>query len=104
MFSIRWKNQSDWEPFYGQMSGTTNYELNLVLNFFVHNIFIHSPHHVQPAIPFYNLPQAYDILKNNFKKDMQIRNSIVKDYFTSVKYCKLFDVKSGKWIRYNEKV
>ncbi|MET8759908.1 fatty acid desaturase [Lentzea sp. NPDC004782] len=42
---------------------TTDYVYPRLLLFLTHNISVHTAHHVAPAIPFYNLPQAQEALK-----------------------------------------
>lgn len=42
---------------------TTDYPYPKPLRLLTHNISIHTPHHVAPAIPFYHLPQAQEALK-----------------------------------------
>lgn len=42
---------------------TTDYAYPPVLAFLTHNISVHTPHHVAPTIPFYNLPKAQAALR-----------------------------------------
>ena len=45
---------------------TTDYTYPRLLAFLTHNISTHTPHHVAPGIPFYNLPRAQAALKVAF--------------------------------------
>ncbi|EPG76203.1 stearoyl-CoA 9-desaturase [Leptospira fainei serovar Hurstbridge str. BUT 6] len=99
---IPWKGSKDWSPFYGQMMGTVNYHIPGFLNFFLHNIFIHSPHHVHMKIPFYRLGHALQEMKVHYSSFIQERKSIFKDYFRSTSRCKLMDEKTGCWMTYSE--
>lgn len=100
--SIPWKQDKEWSPFYGQMNGTINYHINPIINMFLHNIYIHSPHHVHMKIPCYKLPEALNHMKKAFGKHVIERNNILEDYFDSTDKCKLFDRKTGEWMTYKE--
>lgn len=99
---VPWKSSEEWTPFYGQMRGTVNYHVPAWLNFFMHNIYIHSPHHVHMKIPFYRLPQALEEIKAHYAPYVVERESIWKDYFESTSKCKLMDTNTGRWMTYNE--
>jgi len=100
--TISWKKQSDWTPFHGQMNGTINYHVPAPVNFFMHNIFIHMPHHVNMRIPFYNLPRALSEIKAEYGEYVIERKSMFRDYLTATGKCKLFDPETGKWLKYSK--
>jgi len=99
---IPWKKHKDWTPFYGQMLGTVNYHIPAFFNFFLHNIFIHMPHHVNMRVPFYHLRRALGEIKEVYGEYVIERNSMFADYLRTTKKCKLFDPESGKWLSYAE--
>ncbi|TGL63497.1 fatty acid desaturase [Leptospira sarikeiensis] len=99
---VPWKEADEWTPFYGQMRGTVNYHVPGFLNFFMHNIFIHSPHHVHMKIPFYKLGVALEEIKVHYGKYVVERESLWKDYFESTSKCKLIDPDTGRWMTYSE--
>lgn len=55
-----------WTGNTGRLLVTTDYVYPRILSFLTHNISIHTPHHVAPAIPYYNLPKAQQALKEAF--------------------------------------
>ncbi|MBP2321592.1 omega-6 fatty acid desaturase (delta-12 desaturase) [Kibdelosporangium banguiense] len=55
-----------WTRNAGKLLMTTDYTYPKPLRLLTHNISIHTPHHVAPAIPFYNLPQAQGALKQAY--------------------------------------
>ena len=63
---LAWHNDAVWDKFKGQVEGTTNFRIPAWLNVFFHNIFIHIPHHVDPRIPFYNLPKAAEAIRRHY--------------------------------------
>ncbi|MCR9142511.1 MAG: fatty acid desaturase [bacterium] len=99
---IPWKSRGDWSPAYGQLFGTVNYHIPRVLNFFLHDIFIHMPHHVQVRIPFYHLKRALADIKAVYGEYVIERDTVFADYLLSTKQCKLFDRESGRWYTYRE--
>ncbi|MCB1189477.1 MAG: fatty acid desaturase [Leptospiraceae bacterium] len=99
---IPWREKEDWTPFYGQMRGTINYHVNPVYNFFIHNIYIHAPHHVHMKIPFYNLKKALEEIKSVYGGLVRESNSILGDYIRSTAECKLIDSQTGEWMDYKK--
>ncbi len=97
---VNWKPKEEWNQFYGQVIGTTNYKTNYFLNFFLHNILIHLPHHVHSAIPFYNLPRALDELKRDYPEYIVLKENLFKDYFKYTSQCKLIDANTLDWTTY----
>ncbi|MCB1322310.1 MAG: fatty acid desaturase [Leptospiraceae bacterium] len=98
--NIPWKERSDWSPAYGQLFGTVNYHIPAVFNFFLHDIYIHMPHHVQVRIPFYNLKKALAGIKSVYGDFVIERATPFRDYLRSTRACKLFDSRTGRWYRY----
>ncbi|MCE9597828.1 MAG: fatty acid desaturase [Spirochaetia bacterium] len=99
---IPWKKHKDWTPFHGQMLGTVNYHIPAFFNFFLHNIFIHMPHHVNMRIPFYHLPRALEEIKAVYGEYVIERKSMFADYLRTARKCKLYDVENGKWLSYTQ--
>jgi omega-6 fatty acid desaturase (delta-12 desaturase) len=99
---IPWKARGDWSPAYGQLFGTVNYHIPRVFNFFLHDIFIHMPHHVQVRIPFYHLKRALADIKEVYGEYVIERETVFADYLRATKKCKLFDAETGRWYTYRE--
>lgn len=97
---IPWRKHKDWTPFYGQMLGTVNYHVPAFFNFFLHNIFIHMPHHVNMRVPMYSLPRALREIKEVYGDYVIERNSMFSDYIKTTSRCKLFDAENGTWLTY----
>ena len=97
---ISWHSHSLWSKFKGQVEGTTNIRLPAVLNIFFHNIFIHIPHHVDPRIPFYNLPAAAAAIKQNYQSLVHDQPLKLRDYLRATKRCKLYDFENEAWFNY----
>jgi omega-6 fatty acid desaturase (delta-12 desaturase) len=63
----------------------------------MHHIMIHTPHHVDMRIPFYNLPQAYEALKSNYGQYIHEYNFSWKEVSKIFKNCKLYDYDKHQW-------
>ncbi len=53
-----WARRPAWEPIRAALEGSSYYKLPKVLQWMTGNIGLHHIHHVQPRIPFYNLPRC----------------------------------------------
>ena len=63
---IKWWKRREWTKFKGQMEGTTILRAPKGLDFFLHWIMIHIPHHVDMRIPMYNLELAGDAIRDAY--------------------------------------
>lgn len=100
---IRWYPRREWSKFKGQMEGTTNLRVSRALNFFVHNIFTHVPHHVDMRIPFYKLPAAMRAIENSFPRVAITKKLRMRDYLSTTTTCKVYDFEAGMWSKYPTK-
>lgn len=99
---IRWWPRREWTRFKGQMEGTTVLWVPRWLNFFLHNIFVHTPHHVDMRIPYYHLPAAHEAIKAAFPGVVEERPFSLRDFVENTKVCKLYDFEAGRWLTYEE--
>ncbi|MDX1961335.1 MAG: fatty acid desaturase [Leptospiraceae bacterium] len=97
---VKWKTKKDWTKFHGQIQATTNFTVPSFLNFFLLNVMVHSPHHLNAKIPFYNLPNALAQMKTKYKEYLILKDSLLKEFLISTKNCKLIDEETGEWVRY----
>ncbi len=97
---IIWKKEDSWTPIFGQVFGTTVYQVPNWVNFFLHNILIHIPHHVHTKIPFYHLPKAYSEIKKYFVVGIYESKNFWKDYFYTTSKCKLIDTEKNYWVNF----
>jgi len=101
---IPWHADGVWNKFKGQVEGTTNFRLPKILNVFFHNIFIHIPHHVDARIPFYNLPQAAESIKEHYQLFVRDQKFKWRTYFRATRACKLYDFERDVWLNYRGKI
>jgi omega-6 fatty acid desaturase (delta-12 desaturase) len=97
---IRWWPRREWNRFRGQVEGTTILWGSRVWELFFHWIMVHIPHHVDMRIPCYRLPMAARAIAKAFPDDVVERPIRMRDYFRSVRECKLHDFETGRWLPY----
>jgi omega-6 fatty acid desaturase (delta-12 desaturase) len=98
---IVWHPRRRWSKFAGQVESTGSVRIARWLNFFWHNIYVHTPHHVDPRIPFYHLPAAAASLARSYPDLVSIRSYGWFDYVRTTRHCKLYDFERGVWLDYD---
>ncbi|HIK09856.1 MAG TPA: fatty acid desaturase [Oscillatoriaceae cyanobacterium M33_DOE_052] len=63
---IPFKPEAEWHEAKAQLSGTVHCDYPRWVEFLCHDINVHIPHHISTAIPWYNLRQAHQSLKDNW--------------------------------------
>lgn len=97
---IRWWNRREWTKFKGQMEGTTVLHAPVGLDFFIHWIMIHIPHHVDQRIPMYHLELAADALREAYPDVVHDAPLRFRDFVANTRRCKLYDYDRGQWLTY----
>lgn len=73
-------------------------------NFLSHNIMLHTAHHIHPAIPLYNLPEAQHELQKILDKDLVQQLFTPQEFLKTLKKCKLYDYENHFWLDFNGNV
>lgn len=98
---IRWWTRKDWSQYRGQMESTTILRTPWIVNrLWLHNIFVHVPHHVDVRIPFHQLPAAADAIREHYPHTVRTARLSVRDYLRATRQCKLYDFEQGRWLTY----
>jgi fatty acid desaturase len=98
---IPWWPRQHWRRLSGQLEGTASHQIPLWLNVFWHNILLHVAHHVDPRIPFYQLPVATAALARAYPDLAEHRRLGWRDYWRTTRTCKLYDVERAMWVDYD---
>ena len=72
------------------------------LNFFLHWIMVHVPHHVDMRVPMYHLEEATEAIKKAFPGTVIDKPLRFGDLRRNSKACKLYDFDAGRWFTYKE--
>jgi len=99
---IRWYKKREWTKFKGQMEGTTVLRAPKGLNFFIHWIMVHVPHHVDMRIPMYHLELATDAISEAFPGVIHDDKLRFRDFVRNTRICKLYDFEQSRWVSYAE--
>jgi omega-6 fatty acid desaturase (delta-12 desaturase) len=95
-------HRPEWSNTIGQVYCAIVVRCTAISEFLIHNIMIHTPHHVESRIPFYRLKQAYAELQRDYGEyihEYRFRISTVRMIFNR---CKLYDYKSQTWYSFRE--
>lgn len=98
---MKWWARPTWNGFHGQVEGTTILHVTPALNFFLLNIFVHTPHHVDTRIPFHALPEAGDAIVDAYGDAVTEKPLRMRDYVHNVRRCKLYDFEQQTWLPYS---
>ena len=63
--------------------------------------FVHVPHHVDPRIPFHQLPTAATAIAAAYPDTVHVRRFSLRTYLRATRHCKLDDFTSGYWLPYS---
>ena len=94
--------KKDWNHSIGLMYCSTIVRTSRLAEIFLHNIMIHTPHHVDIRIPFYNLKKAYKDLKDNYSEYILEYRFSWRRAARIFKRCKLYDFENKRWLTYSE--
>jgi omega-6 fatty acid desaturase (delta-12 desaturase) len=92
---FRTKRESNY--FTGQVRATVHVELPKWVELLLHNITVHSAHHVDPRIPFRHLPLAQQQLESSFAGDVIVERWSLRSFITVTRACKLYDYEARQW-------
>jgi omega-6 fatty acid desaturase (delta-12 desaturase) len=84
------------------MEGTTVLRVPRGVNFFLHWIMVHVPHHVDMRIPMYRLEEAATAIEEAFPGTVIDKKLRLRDYFSQTRACKLYDFDEGTWLTYRD--
>lgn len=97
---IRWWKKAEWTKFKAQIEGTTGLRAPKGLNFFLHWIMVHVPHHVDMRVPMYHLEEAAAAIEASFPGSVIDQPLRFRDFVANFKACKLYDFDAGCWLTY----
>ncbi len=91
-----WRNK--WDYLYAAIKGSSYYKLPSIMNWFTGNIAIHHIHHLNPAIPNYNLKKSMNAISwiNKYTSEVGFVESL------KIASNKLWDEAQGKMITFSE--
>jgi omega-6 fatty acid desaturase (delta-12 desaturase) len=97
---LRTKRESNY--FTGQVRATVHVELPKWAELLLHNITAHGAHHVDPRIPFHDLPHAQQQIESSFAGDVIVERWSLRSFLTVTRACKLYDYEARQWRTFRE--
>lgn len=91
------KTRESWDMGTAQLHDSVTWRCRPWAEFWLHNILIHTPHHVDTRIPFYHLEFALEYLKQTYPETVieeRFSWHKISQYF---KTCQLFDYEKQQW-------
>lgn len=92
---FRTKRESSY--FAGQVQATVHVELPTWIELLLHNITVHGAHHVDPRIPFRDLPDAQRRIETAFSGDVLVERWSLGSFIATTRACKLYDYDTREW-------
>jgi acyl-lipid omega-6 desaturase (Delta-12 desaturase) len=89
--------------FAGQVQATVHVELPAWLELLLHNITVHSAHHVDPRVPFRDLPDAQRRLERSFSSEIIIERWSIASFVAVARQCKLYDYDRHRWLDFSQR-
>ena len=96
---FRTKKESNF--FAGQVRATVHVELPLWAERLLHNITVHSAHHVDPRVPFRSLPEAQRRLEAAFTDDIHVERWSLLWFIRTTRTCRLYDYDAHCWVDFS---
>jgi omega-6 fatty acid desaturase (delta-12 desaturase) len=69
----------------------------------IHNILIHTPHHVDPRIPYYHLREAYADLAAHYGQYIHEMRFSLRGVWRIFRECQLYDYENRRWLRFRQR-
>lgn len=99
---VPYLTEEHWTRNASRLLVTTDYVYPRWLLFLTHNISIHTPHHVAPVIPFYNLPKAQAALKDRYPGMVRERRLRWRHMWGILRRLHFYDTGSGFYADFHE--
>ena len=94
--------KTEWSHSVSALYCSTIIHCSKISRVLLHNIMIHIPHHLDPRIPFYNLPQAHKALKDKYGEYFHEYRFKLRYVLGIFKKCKLYDFENKLWTTFKE--
>lgn len=94
--------KEDWAPALGQLYCSTIVRCSRISEMLIHNILIHTPHHVDARIPFYHLKGAYADLREQYGQYIHEMRFSFRAVWRIFAQCQLYDYEQHCWLRFRQ--
>ncbi|MEQ4618009.1 MAG: fatty acid desaturase [Corticimicrobacter sp.] len=96
---IEWyENKAEWAACQPFVSTTVHLTFKYFGRRLLHNIMVHTAHHVDMSVPLYKLPEAQHKLETMLPGRIVVQMFSWRWYFQCARYCKLYDFSNKQWL------
>lgn len=96
--SVVWyADRRDWDPVTAQVHGTVHVVFPAPVGALLGNIMEHTAHHIDVAIPLFDLPEAQRRVEQEFPEGVTVVKWSLRYYLDCCRQCKLFDYSTRTW-------
>ena len=101
---IHWVRDVDqWSAAESQLAGTLRVVYpRWVEEHLLHNITLHTAHHVDMRVPLYHLPRAQADLEQAFAQQVVVEPASLRGFVDRLSSCCLYDYQARRWVRWRE--
>ena len=101
---VRWfDNRAEWSFYEAHVCATTHTAFLGGFGWLLHNIFEHTAHHVDTAIPFYELRSAQKELEALCGADIvRVEPFSLRQFWSQMRTCQLYDYRKHAWMRFED--
>jgi omega-6 fatty acid desaturase (delta-12 desaturase) len=101
---VRWfDSRTEWSFYEAQVRSTTHTTFPGGVGWLLHNIFEHTAHHVDTAIPFYELRAAQRRIEELCGPDIvQVEIFSARAFLAQMRTCQLYEYRKHRWVRFQE--
>jgi omega-6 fatty acid desaturase (delta-12 desaturase) len=95
---MAWYNdEAEWSFYHVQLKSSAHVIFPWPIERLLNNIMDHPAHHLDPAIPLYNLPQSQKLLEETAPQDAVVVRWTPWEYLRTCAACKLYDFRRHCW-------
>jgi omega-6 fatty acid desaturase (delta-12 desaturase) len=99
---IAWYDrEEEWSFYHVQLKSTAHVVFPWPVGGVLHNIMEHAAHHLDPAIPLYELPRSQRLLEQECPAHAVVIPWTLAEYFRTCACCKLYDFRRHCWTDFN---
>jgi acyl-lipid omega-6 desaturase (Delta-12 desaturase) len=101
---VWYAERREWDPVTAQVEGTVHILFPPPIGALLGNIMEHTAHHLDVAIPLFDLPEAQRRVENEFPEEVTVVRWSVRYYLECCRRCKLYDYEARAWTGFDGRV
>jgi omega-6 fatty acid desaturase (delta-12 desaturase) len=102
---VKWyKSESEWADSMPHITATVHVRFSDFVSAMLHHVMEHPAHHLDMAIPCYNLKAAQQKLEEVLAEQIVIQDFSWKWYLECTRVCKLYDFEKHEWVGFSNEI